>query len=100
MQVVEVSVRDQDHVNGRQIADEQARPAQALQHEEPAGKIRINHDIQSANLHEKRRVADEREAQLAVARQHRFVGLAGPGCDDGVTNEAGKLTGPFPEGRM
>ena len=76
MQVIEVRVRDQHNVDGRQIGNAQAGTAQAFQHEEPAREIGIDDDVLSADLQEEAGVADEGDAEFAVGDEARLVGLA------------------------
>ena len=66
MEVIEVSVRYQDDIHWRQVAQVQSRLSQALEDEEPARKVRIDYDILSANLQEEAGVSDEGDAEFAV----------------------------------
>ena len=93
MQVIEVRVRDQDNIHGRQVAQIQSRLTQALENEQPAREVGIDDDVLSPNLEEEAGVSDEGNAQLPVRNQFRFVGLAGAGCDRGVPHQARELAG-------
>ena len=100
MQVIEVSMRDQHEINGRQIADPQPRPAQAFQDKKPAGEVRIDQDISSADLNKEGGVADEGESQLPMTCQHRLMSFACTGRDDRMAHQSGELAGSSSEGRM
>ena len=67
VQVIEVRVGDQHQIDRRQIAQLHARLAQPLQHEQPAREVGIDQHILPAHLHEKAGVADEGDAEFAVA---------------------------------
>src|ERR1700720_3562380 len=89
--MIEVSVGNEHQVNGREILNLQAGPAQAFQHKQPAGKIGINDDVLAADLQEETGMADESQPQLTVESQLRFVGLASAGSDGGVPHQTAKL---------
>jgi len=75
VQVVEVSVGDEDQVNRRQVYDAQSRLAQALEDEEPACEIGIDQNVESADLHKEAGMADEGDAEFSVGDQLRLAGL-------------------------
>lgn len=77
VQVVEVSVRNQHRVDGRQVAQPQAGAAKPLKHEDPAGKVRVNQDVLPANLQEEAGMSDEGYAKLPAAGEYRFARDAG-----------------------
>ena len=66
MEVIEVSMRHQDNIHRRQVAQIQSRLSQALEDKEPARKVRIDDDILSADLQEEAGVSDEGDAEFAV----------------------------------
>src|SRR5580692_11133454 len=100
MQMIEVGMRNQHQVDGGQIGDAQAGTAQAFQHEKPAREVRIDHDALSANLHEKAGVANERDAEFAVAGEAGLVGLNATWSHHGVAYQTTKLGGAFAKGRV
>jgi hypothetical protein len=68
VKVIEVRVREQDEIDGRQILDAQAGAFDAFEEKNPIGEIRINENIQVRELHEERRVADPSERDLPVIK--------------------------------
>ena len=66
MQVIEVSMRHQDNIHRRQVAQVQSGLTQALEDEQPARKVRIDYDILSANLQKEAGVSYEGDAELSV----------------------------------
>jgi hypothetical protein len=100
VQVVKVSVRDQNQVNGREISKLDSRLAQPLQDKQPAGKIGVDHDILPANLEEKAGMTDERYTQLSVADQFGFVRFSGARADGRVTDQPPEGTGAFAKSRV
>ena len=95
--MVEVGMGYQHQVDGGKVAELHSRLAQALQHKQPAGKIGIDDHVLAAHLDEKAGVADERQAQLAIAYQFRFIGLAAPGNHGGVAHQLPKRARAFAE---
>ena len=93
MQVIEVRVRYQHNIHGRQVAQVQSGLAQAFENEEPAREVGIDDDVLSADLEKKAGVPDEGDAQLAVRNQLRFVSLPGAGCDRGMSHQARERAG-------
>lgn len=98
--MVEVRVRDQNHINRRQIAKVHPGLAQPLKHKQPAGEVGIEQNILSAHLQKEAGMTDKSQTQLAVAHEFWFVGLAGAGCNGGVAHQAAKLPGPLAEYRI
>src|SRR6202034_752660 len=76
MEMIEVSMRNQHYVDGREIGDAQAWTAEALQHEEPAREVRIDDYAPAANLYEEAGMADESDAQFSVRGKARHASLA------------------------
>ena len=66
MQVIEVRVRHQYNIHGRQVAQVQSRLTQAFQNEQPAREVGIDNDVLSANLQKKAGMSNEGDAQFAV----------------------------------
>ena len=69
VQMVEVSVGDQNQIDRGQVAYLQARSSQAFEHEQPAGKIGIDENVLAADLEKETGMADESHTHLAVADQ-------------------------------
>lgn len=95
--MVEVRVRDQDHVNGGQIAQMDSGLAQPFQDKQPAGEIGIDQNILAAHLQKEAGVADESQSQLSVGGEFGFMGLAGARGNRGMTHQAAELLSPFAE---
>ena len=100
MQMIEVRVRHEHEVHGRQVAQVQSRLTQALQNKQPAREVGIDDDVQSANLQKEAGVSDEGDAEFAVRNQFGFVGLAGARGDRGMPHQARKLTGSLAQSRI
>jgi hypothetical protein len=83
MQMVKVCVSDENVIDRRQVFDAHARAAKPLQDEQPARKVRINHNVLAAGLQKKSRVANEGHAQVAILREHRTVYLPQAGLHCG-----------------
>jgi len=77
MQMVEVRMRNQHQVNRREIANADARLAQPLQNKKPASKIRIDHHVLTADLHQEAGVSNEGQPQLAIPDQLGLMDLTG-----------------------
>ena len=69
----------QHQVNGRQIADFEARLPQTLEDEEPARKVGIDDNILAAHLEKKTRMTDEGYAHFAAGRQLGLMSYARSG---------------------
>ena len=65
MKVVEVGVREQDQVNGRQILDFQTGTLDTFQQKKPVRKIRVNQYVQVRELDEERCMADPGDGDFA-----------------------------------
>ena len=91
MQMVKVSVRYQHQVDWGQVADVNSRLSQALQHEQPARKVRIDQNVLPANLDEKTGVSNEGDSKLPIGNQSWFVDLAGTWRDNGMPHQSTKL---------
>ena len=66
MQVIEVCVRHQDEIHGRQVAQIQSRLTQALENEQPAREVGIDDNILSADLQKETRMSNEGDTQFPV----------------------------------
>ena len=93
VQVVEVRVRNQHRIDGRQIAQPQPGPPQPLEHEDPAREVRVDQNVLAADLEEEAGMSDEGYAQLTAAGQHRFACDAGARGHGGVAHQRAKLPG-------
>jgi hypothetical protein len=100
VQMVEMGVRHQNHIHGRQIVQAHSGLAKTFQHEQPACKIGVEDNVLPAHLQKEARMSNERKTHFAVADQLRFVGPSRTPRDNGVPNEAGKLLCPFAQRRI
>ena len=75
-------------------------PAQALQHEEPAGEVGIDDDALAANLHEEAGVANKRDPEFSVRGESRLVSFTGARSDCGTTHQTSELGGALAKGRI
>lgn len=91
VEVVHVGVGDEDEIDGREVADEDAGAALAAQDYETGGKDWIYKDIFSANLEEEGRVAEKGDAGLAAGGDLGETGFAGEGLFVTFANEADEL---------
>lgn len=89
--MIEVRMRDQHVIHGRQVAELHAGPAQALENEEPASEIGINDEVAAADLHKESGMADESEPKLITRGEQRLMELAGAGSERGVADDAPEL---------
>src|ERR1700687_3475669 len=76
MQMIEMRMRDQHHVDGRQVGDAKSGTTQAFQYKKPACEIGIDDDALAANLHEEAGVPDKGDAEFSVGGQPWLVSLA------------------------
>src|SRR6266496_1114707 len=93
MKMVEMGVRDQNQINGREIVDLHSRLPQSLKYKKPARKIWINEDIFSADLHEKAGMPDKCDPHLPVWHQFRFMRLAAARGDRRMPDQLAKCSG-------
>jgi len=96
--MIEVGVRNQNHVDGRQIGDAQSGTPEALQNEEPAREVGINDDALAAHLQKETGVADESDAEFTVRDQTRLVSLAAARSHHRVPHQAAKIRGALAQG--
>ena len=66
VQMIKMRVRDQNQIDGRQIAHPNSGTAQALQNKQPAREVGIDHHALPADLHEKAGVTDEGHPEFAI----------------------------------
>jgi len=93
--VIEMRVRNQHHVDGRQVANTESGSADAFQQKQPTREVWIDQNALPAHLHEKRSVADEGHAQFAVADERWLVGTACAGSDRRVADQSSELLCPL-----
>src|SRR3984885_10799289 len=91
MQVIEVRMCDQNDISRRKIAQIQPRLPQPLQDEQPARKIRVDDDVQSADLQKETGMPDEGHAKLPIRNQLRLVRLAGARSDGRMPHQLCEL---------
>jgi hypothetical protein len=97
--MVEVRVREQDKVNGREILDAQAGAFDALEQEQPVGEIRVDENVQVGELDEERGVANPGQRNLAASEfgENRLFMLAGARGQKSLPNHLAE-EGPGIEG--
>ena len=64
--MIEVRVREQDEIDGREVFDFQAGAFDAFEEEKPVGEIRIDEDVEVGELNEEGGVADPGDGDFAV----------------------------------
>jgi hypothetical protein len=79
VKVIEMGVREQDQIDGRQVLDFESGSANAFQQKKPVRKIRIDQHIQVGKLDQERGMADPRKGHLAFGQfgKHRLFVLSG-----------------------
>src|ERR1700686_1649203 len=100
MQMIEMRMGDQHHVDGRKVGNAQSGTTQALQHKKPACEVGIDDNALAANLHEKAGVADEGDAKFAIRGEPRLVSLTGAGSHCRAAHETPDLGGALAGGRI
>ena len=93
VQVIEVGVRHQHRIDRRQVAHSHSRTTQPLQHEDPAGEVRVDQDVLAADLQKEAGVSDECHSQLSTPGENRLTGDAAAGGQGGASYERAKLAG-------
>jgi len=83
-------MRNQDYVDGRQIAHVESGLPDSFQKKEPAREVGVNDHALSADLEEKAGVTDKRDAQLAVVHQLRLVSSSCARRHRGMSHQARK----------
>ena len=76
VQVIEMSMGDQNGVDGRQIAQAQSGTAKALEDENPLREIGIDDEILATHLDEKTGVSNESDAKLLASSHDRLARTA------------------------
>jgi hypothetical protein len=66
MKMIEVRVREQNQIDGREILDFQAGTFDAFEQEQPVGKIGVDEDVEIGELNEEGRVTDPGDRHFAV----------------------------------
>ena len=97
MQVIKMSVGNQNQIDRGQVADHQTRPTQALEDEEPGSKIGVNQNVLAANLDKEACMANKGDRQFAVSGEDRLVTFSRARGDGGVPNQTSKLPRSSPE---
>jgi hypothetical protein len=79
MKMIEVRVREQDEIDGRQVFDFQSRTLDAFQEKKPVGEIGIDEDVQVGELNQEGGVADPGDGDFALFQfwENRLVMLTG-----------------------
>ena len=85
MEMIEMSVSEQDEVDGWEVLNSQAATFDAFQQEQPVGEVRVDQDIKVGELDEERRVPDPGEGDLALGEFGKF----GAAMLSGATGEQG-----------
>ena len=93
MQVIEMRMGDQYGINSRQIAHSQSGTTQSLQHKNPAGEVRVDQYVFSANLQEEAGVPNECNSQLSSRRQNRLPTAAGTRGERRAPDQCAELSG-------
>src|SRR5260370_42278036 len=93
--MVKVCVRDQHRINRRQIFDPYARMAETLKNKQPAGKIRINQNIPSADLNQKAGMSNKCDSQFLLGNRYGFMAFAVARGQGRVLYDAPELAGLF-----
>ena len=68
MKMIEMSVRQENQINGGQVFDSQAGALDAFEQEQPVGEIRVDENVQIGELRQERSMADPGERNLALAQ--------------------------------
>jgi len=92
--MIEMRMRDQHQINRRQVLQPYPWFPEALQDEQPASEVGVDHNILLADLHEEASMANKRKPELPVSNQFGLVHLPGARSDRRVPDEPGKLAGP------
>ena len=88
VEVVHVGVRQQDGVDRGQIVDPDAGVAKAAKDDQPAGEDRVDENGLAADLNQKRRMADEGDAQFSGRGENRTTA-------DALQGRGGRLADQF-----
>src|SRR6266567_6578336 len=98
--MIEMGMRHQHQIDGRQIGYAQPRTTKTFQHKQPACEVGIDYDTLSTNLHEKAGVTDEGDAEFSIGSKAWFVSLTDARGYRGVAYQTPKLSGTFTKGRI
>jgi len=88
MQMIEMRMRDQNQVDGRQVTKLYSRTPQAFKHEKPSGKIGVDDDVLMAHLQKEAGMSDERQAKFAIGYELGFVRSTLAACNRRATHQA------------
>ena len=85
MEMIEVRVREQIEIDGREVADFEPRTFDAFEEKEPVGKIRIDEDVEVGELDQEGGVADPGDGDLALGEfwENGALMLAGAASQEG-----------------
>jgi hypothetical protein len=94
-------MRQENHIDWRQILDADARPAKPVDEKKPVREDGVDEEVDSRKLQKKRRVPDECDSKLIGLCDDRFVLLADGSPEGGFSDEfeseakarAGKFSG-------
>jgi hypothetical protein len=98
MKVIEMRVRNQHQIDGWKVGNAYAGPAQALEHKQPARKIRIDDDTFSAQLNKETGMSDERDAEFSVRGEARLVSLTATPGHSRMAHQTRELRGSLAKG--
>ncbi len=87
IEVVHVRVRKQHHIDDWKLFKKNARMTKTSQHNNAAGKNRINQQMAPVHLDEKRRVPDERHTEITFRGNDGFAGDTTDGVKCGFSNQ-------------
>ena len=95
MEMIEVRVRQQHHINRRQIFDLEAGAFEPLLQKKPVRKIRIDQHVQIRELDQEGGMADPRDGDLAMFQlgKNRALMLAVARREQGFPDQLAKKCG-------
>ena len=96
--MIEVRMRHQHQIDGRQISHPKSGTPQPLQHKEPAREVRIEHHALPAHLHQEAGMSNERDAQFAVRGKTRHMRLPAKRSHGRMPHQAPELRRALAEG--
>jgi len=88
MEMIEMSVGQEDEIDGGQMLDAKARAFDAFEKEQPVGEVRIDQDVEIGELDEKGGVANPGDCYLTFAQfgKGRLAMLPGAPGEQGFPN--------------
>jgi hypothetical protein len=92
VKMVKMGVRQQHHINRREVFDLQTRPLDSFQQEKPVRKVGIDQDVKVGELEEKRGMANPGYGDLAEGQLGKggALGLAGAPGQQRLPNHLAK----------